>query len=687
MNGIQAAEISGRVDLSGTGYVSLGNSIDLNFSGTNQYTIECWVCLNTLKRNETLFTQIDEFILYVDDAGTISAYRYSTPILILKGTTELEVGVWYYVGVTFDGQKMSLYLDGIIENQMTANDLGTSPQNKGAYLGTVNLDSYLNCLIRGFRAWDICRSQEKINTGSYYTPNAQPNLKASISFNVFPPVDNSGNDIPITLLLGAKMQKTIPGLYLSNQAYAKPSDECAINPGENGSYTIEAWVYLTTLYGEHCIFSNGDLSENSGISLVVQGGKVVSQRGSFGSPLFSKGVLNANEWYYVATTYDKASSTLAININGTTDCFDTYPSIPSAPQGDILIGAISSYGSPTMFMQGYIQFVTIWDKALMAQQIQTLMYEDPTLEDGVIANFGFTVNPAGDMKGGFPVVLQAGAKRQFIIIDNPTGTYLESKKRDLYTPKFSIPQGLDGSSNCVPKAGLTDEMRLFGNEHKKAMSDEFEALLVAIADAGTRDFMRNKFKDTLIEEFMLPDSDTGGFPISSFEKRDGSYHFKHVFDNGELFEYSVDAAEISPCIAWWSHFLITALGGFLSIFFRVYLEDLKNSIMNFLVDSSLTADLEKVLTTGVITFSTITSVVNILYLHGFLKSVLWSCLKMMGWWGISMGMIKIVSMFVPIPTPSKAYAALMTVNTVSKLSLQYVGNPQLGIVGYHESCG
>jgi hypothetical protein len=113
-----------------------------------------------------------------------------------------------------------------------------------------------------------------------------------------------------------------------------------VNRGGGGTdpYSIVAWVYLQSLNGQQCIFSNGDLSQAGGVFLYVDNGTVKAQRGGTNtSPLASVATLQTSQWYDIAYTYD--GTTQNIYINGAPDSSGGSSAIPSMAQGALYLGA------------------------------------------------------------------------------------------------------------------------------------------------------------------------------------------------------------------------------------------------------------------------------------------------------------------------------------------------------------
>ena len=173
---------------------------------------------------------------------------------------------------------------------------------------------------------------------------------------------------------------------------SQPLSDNDSNPGGagNDAYSIQAWIWLEwppgVLIGaevptSQAIFVNQPLEHVGGVALYLQYDvelqryRLASARGNVhapGSTLFSAATLPFGEWVNIATTYDPASGTLALYINGELDrACSAFPRISASPQPHVLIArALSAAsGAITWPLYGYLHSVDVWKVALTREQL------------------------------------------------------------------------------------------------------------------------------------------------------------------------------------------------------------------------------------------------------------------------------------------------------------------------------
>lgn len=107
----------------------------------------------------------------------------------IEGTTPIATGVWYHAAVTYDGSSWTLYLDGNIENQLTAGEppQSSSIQHAGlavALNSTGGSSGFFDGVLDEVRVWDHARTQTQVRaTINSQIDAAQPGLVARWSLN------------------------------------------------------------------------------------------------------------------------------------------------------------------------------------------------------------------------------------------------------------------------------------------------------------------------------------------------------------------------------------------------------------------------------------------------------------------------------------------------------------------------
>ncbi len=202
--------------------------------------------------------------------------------------------------------------------------------------------------------------------------------------------DNSGNGYDADLMEAPVWTQGIRGqaLQFQNGSYLEIRDS-AENLGFGGvaPFTITAWVksegggtvvgkYNAGIIGAHFLQIQGD-------------GTIAFDRESPPWILYGSKAVPNNEFGHVAATYD--GTTLRLYVNGVLDIEQDWAAQSTDTETPVLIGARHAGGTPTEFFNGIIDEVAMFDVALTADQIKTVMKGlssskalSPVPEDGTV---------------------------------------------------------------------------------------------------------------------------------------------------------------------------------------------------------------------------------------------------------------------------------------------------------------
>jgi hypothetical protein len=155
----------------------------LNFDGVNDYvdvsqnaalaptqiTLECWVKPNSINANRGLVTK--EPTEFSSEIGYGFRQRADNIFWFVIGregygssaasTTHIVAGTWYHLAGTFDGIKMKLYVDGVLESTTTTHLVINSSANlKIGILNSLN-EAFIGN-IDEVRVWNVVHTQTEI---------------------------------------------------------------------------------------------------------------------------------------------------------------------------------------------------------------------------------------------------------------------------------------------------------------------------------------------------------------------------------------------------------------------------------------------------------------------------------------------------------------------------------------------
>lgn len=178
------------------------------------------------------------------------------------------------------------------------------------------------------------------------------------------------------------------------------------------SYTVAAWVNLNNVTGYQSI-AGIDGSLASPFVLQLDGGtgkfRFALEGSDVSAPSFTNvealAVPVASTWYHVAGVYDQANNIIKLYINGVLQGTATAPAMWTAP-GHTAIGRAKYNGSNGDFLNGAIDEVHFYDRALSAAEIQSVQ-AGPSAFYSFDAGAGTTALDTS--QNGYTATLQGGA--------------------------------------------------------------------------------------------------------------------------------------------------------------------------------------------------------------------------------------------------------------------------------------
>ncbi len=217
-----------------TGYVSVPDDLSLRISGP--ITLEAWVKRQVGGSGSPKIIDKNEYTLYFDGTGATQKV-----ILALSGVSTsitsnqyVRAGVWYHIAGVYDGSKMKLYINGVLDNTVAAS--GTIYTSTDALI--MGREYYTGAnLLKGqvdeVRVWNVARDSNQIPYGMVHTLGGNETglvgywrLDESSGTTTYDATPNANNG---TLTGGAS--------FVVSGAFPPPPRNVAAQPG-NGKVTL-----------------------------------------------------------------------------------------------------------------------------------------------------------------------------------------------------------------------------------------------------------------------------------------------------------------------------------------------------------------------------------------------------------------------------------------------------------------
>jgi hypothetical protein len=244
----------------------------------------------------------------------------------------------------------------------------------------------------------------------------------------------------------------------------------SLNPAR--ALTIEAWIHSASTEGARDIVSkwNDDTGEwsyifkdhNDSDKLRIELSESIHNdladlEGSTSIPL--------GTWVHVATTYDAGEGTVRLYFNGIEDAFLAIGPgrFIDSSLTDLLIGAVFTGGGIFENFAGLIDEVTIYNRALSAQEIQAIFnagsagkckdtkvnVNDRVTFEPIESTFRFTPDPSGCPSGmEHPVLSYLSAGYRFLIVPFGEGSGFEQPAFD--DSHFAVGNAAFGTGDFCP---------------------------------------------------------------------------------------------------------------------------------------------------------------------------------------------------------------------------------------------
>lgn len=312
----------------GTGdAISAPASTTTNFE-TSNFTIEAWVYLTaggSFRRIYSLYGSAGatQVFLRIETANTIRFYTIPN-VVDYTSTVTLTLNTWNHIAVVRNGSAFTTYLNGVSVASATSS---------AAMPTTTTLPSFISGLDASSELWLGYISNLRVVKGTAvytaaFTPPTAPltaiNGTSLLTCQSNRLIDNSLNNFVITKngdTTVSGFTPFTPTASYNGSAYFDGTGDYLSVPAStamvlSGDFTIECWVYTSTLSGNQGIIASS--AQRFGLIRLTNYFYWLGSTDLSGSSI----TISANTWYHVAVS--RSGTTLRLFVNGVQANSGTY---------------------------------------------------------------------------------------------------------------------------------------------------------------------------------------------------------------------------------------------------------------------------------------------------------------------------------------------------------------------------
>jgi len=347
----------------------------LFLNGEDNFTIEVFFYLKNKESRSILYGQQGKFELGIDNGQIFLNAPGFCSFIVAEATVTLEPENFYYIAVTYDGSKISLFLLGykIFEAEKT----GVSARSEDPLSIGMGALGYI-CTIRVFSE---VLSGSQILSNNLNELTGRDSCEAWLVFSDIQPIDKGKNKLAISLVgEGAKVVNLVACSSFSGMGCALLKNKVNEN---YEAFTVLGKAYpLFTSNSEMAIFTSRSAADGYTVLLRRQENynyKLVFK--TTGAELTSSKDIEANRWFDFAVTLSSGKITLFID--GAQAGEMNVASINLKGDANALIGTgyDDGYVGFKQGFSGYIDYIAEFEKALDSTRIGGYVDNPPFIFD------------------------------------------------------------------------------------------------------------------------------------------------------------------------------------------------------------------------------------------------------------------------------------------------------------------
>lgn len=656
----------------------------LSFAAGAPFTLEAWVRFTGAgPQNAQILTKPGEFAFWVA-GGVLGAGWVGGAAAV--GQTVMQPEVWYFLAVTYDGQTLTLYVDGAAEATLSTTGPGSAPTPSPLVIGG-QAGSNAPCDLWDLTIYNTCRTADQEDQAPWVDLATSPGLLAHFDFSTAP-AQETVNKLPMTATGVAQSETVAPGVLFDGHSSGLMFAEGAA-PTITGAFSASAWVCFNTLDSTQSVLSyasNGGAGfVNVGLSIASGTPSLFASAGGMGAAAPTS--IQVGEWHNIALTYDGQTFTLYLDGVSIT----SFQSPGFAPQPGVWTFGFDvspMNGNKENWLAGGLQWLSGWNLCLAPADVQFQQYGSVSDHAGVLFDVALDVLPLTDLANGIPVELGGAAQvyEQRVAVTawtpppaqlNPPGSADEAPVAlgtAWTTPRVARPAALAPlDADGLIAAGRSQIADVLGG---------FGAEVIALHQARFEAKARKTFRDIETNPELL----TPGRWVRQGDK--DAYVYRDP-RRGDLTLAVVEAGSLTACQQWWLSFVFTLLLGVLNLYWvKVKEKTLTDWVQRrVLGDRELMDNLARIFSASPrITGATVIALLGGIYSAGLVKNFLWFVAYQIGYFGLGKLFLKLAALVAPVASPFvTAEFIANALLLATQLSTQIFGAPN--VPSYSQACG
>ena len=352
------------------------NAIEnLFFNGENNFTVEVFFYLKNKESRSILYGQPEKFELGIDNGRIFLNAPGFCSFMVTENTVTLAPENFYYIAVTYNGSKISLFLQGY--KIFEADKTGTSTRSQEPCCIGIGALGYI-CTIRVFSE---VLADSLILSNNINELADRDSCAAWLVFSDIQPIDKSKNKLAISLVgEGARVVNLVACSSFSGMGCASLKNKVDKN---RDAFTVLGKVYpLFTSGSEMVIYTSQ--STIDGYTVLLRKGEGNNFRLIFSSAngeLKSSTDVEANRWFDFAVVISAGNITMFINGAKTGEA--GIASINLKGDACALVGAGYDDGHIgfSKGFSGYIDYIAEFEKSLDLTRVENYVDNPPFIFD------------------------------------------------------------------------------------------------------------------------------------------------------------------------------------------------------------------------------------------------------------------------------------------------------------------